>query len=488
MATLTGKLASAKPAAATNVALYRAPIDSSASGVLNMVNDGTSAAVRVGVKKFDLECTVDASTYLLHKGDVITNRTLTFDQNIPTLTDQIDTFTPGQLVTSDDGESSFRWESYYVPPTTDFYVQKIALTTYSLENQTGEFVVGETVSVGGVSAVVYEIIAGSFGGDTIYVGPLTGGSFAEGDTLTGGTSGATADVAIGGIGVARTELVFSDSGSGGTYSLRRTTALTLLLDRTYRFFVEDSSMSGVGFALSTTINGTFGIDETAGTSDDGTEYTTGKTTSGTAGSAGAYVQYDMAQNGGGDATYYYFDTNDGTLGGGEQTFQLSTEYSYSTIYVYDVKGTWTNSSSSITLGQTTFTLTTNAGSKWAYIQDYSGTTLQLTTGDGSADFVATDTFFDVPKDGAASRSTVTISSVDVAATAVPAADWIVYDKSISGDTRLTSLVIGPGQALIVYAATQNIMFDYSGFQDTSSDITLRSFDANAQPGAAASGG
>ena len=485
MATLTGKLASAKPAAATNTALYRAPIDSSASGVLNMVNDGTAAAVRVGVKKYDLAVTLDAATYLLHPGDVITNRTFTFDASIPILTEQTDTFVPGQLITSDDGEKSFRWESYYVPPTTDFYVKKATLTSYTLENQTGDYEVGETINNGsGVTAVIFDIIPGSFGGSTLFLGPLTGGSLSEGDTLTGGTSGAIGDVSVGGIGVARAEFVFSDTGAAGVYSLRRSQNITLLLDRTYRFYVQDATMAGVGFGLSTTINGIYGIDETTGTSDDGQEYTVGKTTSGTAGNAGAYVQYDMAQNGGGTAQYYYYDNNDGTLGGGDQTIQLSVDYSYDTIYVYDVKGNWTNSSDSITLGQTTFTLNSNAGSKWGYIQTVSGASVTLTTGEGSANFVATDTFYDVPKDGTASRSLVTINSVDVAATAVADADWIVYDKSITADTRLTSLVIGPGQALIVYAATQNIMFDFSGFQDTSSDITLRSFDRNATPGGA----
>ena len=46
--------------------------------------------------------------------------------------------------------------------------------------------------------------------------------------------------------------------------------------------------------LSDTVNGEFGPDGD-GTSDDGTEYTTGKTTNGTAGSAGAYVQYDFSR-------------------------------------------------------------------------------------------------------------------------------------------------------------------------------------------------
>ena len=482
MATQTGKLASAKPAATTWTALYRAPIDSSASGVLNMVSDGTAANVRVGVKKYDIAATLDASTYLLHPGDVITNKTLTFDTSIPIITDQQDTFTPGQLITMNDGETTFKWESYYVPPTTDFYVKKESVITLSMENQTSDFTIGETVTggTGNGTAVVVDVIAGSGGGSTLYIGAITGTTFVEGETLTGGSSTATGDIAAGGIGVGRNELIFSDTGASGTYSLRRSNALTLFLDRTYRFFVQDSSMSGVGFALSTTINGTFGIDQTAGTSDDGQEYTTGKTTSGTAGQAGAYIQYDMSQNGGGTATYYYFDTLDGTLGGGDQSLQLSVDYSYDTIYVYDVVGTLVDNSDAITLGQTTFTLTSNAGSKWGYIQDVNGTSAKIITGEGSADFVGSDTFYDVPKIGSASRSLVTISSVDEASNAISSTDQILHDKNVNGDVRLTSLVIGPGQSLLVYAATQNISFDFSGFQDSSSDFTVRSFDANAQ--------
>ena len=244
MATQTGKLASAKPAATTWTALYRAPIDSSASGVLNMVSDGTAANVRVGVKKYDIAATLDASTYLLHPGDVITNKTLTFDTSIPITTEQQDTFTPGQLVTMNDGETTFKWESYYVPPTTDFYVKKESVITLSMENQTSDFTIGETVTggTGGGTATVVDVIAGSGGGSTLYVGTITGTTFVEGETLTGGSSTATGDIAAGGIGVGRNEFLFSDNGAGGTYSLRRSSTLTLFLDRTYKFFVQDLSL------------------------------------------------------------------------------------------------------------------------------------------------------------------------------------------------------------------------------------------------------
>ena len=62
------------------------------------------------------------------------------------------------------------------------------------------------------------------------------------------------------------------------------------------------------------------------TSDDGTEYTTGKTTNGTAGSSGAYVQYDLSArllvylvN-----LYYYEGT--GTAGNSGATMVVQIDY------------------------------------------------------------------------------------------------------------------------------------------------------------------
>ena len=49
--------------------------------------------------------------------------------------------------------------------------------------------------------------------------------------------------------------------------------------------------------------------------DNGTEYTTGKTTNGTAGSSGAYVQYDFSANTNSPTYYYYYDGNTGSAAG-----------------------------------------------------------------------------------------------------------------------------------------------------------------------------
>mgnify|MGYP007000047098 len=71
--------------------------------------------------------------------------------------------------------------------------------------------------------------------------------------------------------------------------------LTVFNDRIYRFDNSDSSMSGLDWSLSSTVNGEWGPDNTAGTEDDGTEYTTGRTVVGTAGNAGtAYIQFDFS--------------------------------------------------------------------------------------------------------------------------------------------------------------------------------------------------
>ena len=52
--------------------LYDAPVDQSASAVLTISNDGTGAAYDVAIKDYDQNLTLDATTYKLHRGDVIT--------------------------------------------------------------------------------------------------------------------------------------------------------------------------------------------------------------------------------------------------------------------------------------------------------------------------------------------------------------------------------------------------------------------------------
>ena len=315
-----GLLGQSKPAGTTNTVLYSAPIDQSASAVLTIANDGTGAAYDVAIKDYDQKLTLDASTYKLHKGDVITGYRFALGTPFPASA----SLAAGTLLTADDKESTAKFESFYIPAFTEIDVRTRAIRIVTVESTSGTFAVGETFSTGtapnATTAVVYGVIAGQ-GSVSIYIGPSTingsGAEFADGDSVSS-TGGATGTISTGGIGTASNE--FTLQTSGGTESMYIDNDvvgsggqdLTIFGDRAYRFDVSDSTMSGRDFKLSTTINGEWGPDGTAGNSDDGAEYTTGKTTNGTAGSSGAYVQYDLSANSSPAASYYFYDGGTGT--------------------------------------------------------------------------------------------------------------------------------------------------------------------------------
>ena len=93
----------------------------------------------------------------------------------------------------------------------------------------------------------------------------------------------------------------------------RQQTLNLLEGFTYKFDQSDSSNSNHPFRFSTTSNGTH-----AG----GSEYTTGVTTSGTPGNAGAYTQIVVALDA---PTLYYYCTNHNYMGGTANTVSETVE-------------------------------------------------------------------------------------------------------------------------------------------------------------------
>ena len=96
------------------------------------------------------------------------------------------------------------------------------------------------------------------------------------------------------------------SSGGNKYAIDGSTQATLTLYKghTYIFDQSDSSNSGHPLRLSTTSNGTHG---------GGSEYTTGVTTSGTPGSAGAFTKIAIATDA--PDTLYYYCTNHSGMGG-----------------------------------------------------------------------------------------------------------------------------------------------------------------------------
>ena len=480
-----GLLGQSKPAAATNTVLYSAPIDQSASAVLTIANDGTASDYDIAIKDCDQELTVDASTYNLHRGDVITGYRFALDT--PFL--QSLGLTQGTTITSADSEKTAVFESFYTPAFTEITVKEVAIRLVTLESTSGTFVVGDTLTKGSggdtTTATVFAVETTEGGNVIVNVGPSTingsGSEFAAGDSVTA-TGGGAGTVSTGGVGSANDEFTFTESG--GTESLFKGVALNVFTDRTYRFNVADSSMSGRDFKLSTITNGEWGPDGTTGTPDDGTEFTTGKTSNGTAGSSGAYVQYDFGADTSTPATLYFYDGGTGTAananyGGDDRTISTTTSTTFESIYVYDLTGTWVNNTDSFTVGATSFTVTgQTASGRWGYVSDYTSTSLKVINGVGSTAFASSDTFLDVPKDNDATQTTVTVSSIASDTTAVAAENWIADSTlSANGVDKITSIVVGPGQVVVVESTTQNNVFSLIGFEDASNEITLRTFGA-----------
>ena len=491
-----GILAKSKPAAGTNTVLYEAPIDASASTVLSVTaQGGSNTTFDVAIKNYDQKLTLDASTYLLHPGDVITGYRFALDTAIPATAG----LSEGTLLTSADAESTARFESFYLPDYTEIDVRVRSIRIVTVESVTGDFTVGETISTGtspnDTVATIYSVQQGS-GNTSIYIGPSTingsGSEFADGDALTA-SGGATGTISTGGIATASSEYTLQTDG--GTERLYIGTDLTVFTDRTYRFDVSDSSMSGRDFKLSTTVNGEWGPDgDFSETADNGDEYTTGKTTNGTAGSAGAYVQYDFSQDSSLTSNLYIYDGGTGTAansnyGGSDRYVSTSNSYEYDEIYVYDVDGTWTNNTDGFEFNGTTYTVESQTSAPYGYVREYTSTSLYVIKGVGSADFAGTDTFQDVPKEGGGDRTLATVSSVAIATTAVEAQEYIRKDNAITANTteEIKSLVIGPGERLVVENAAADCSFCLVGFEDSSTGFTTRTYSATATVGAASGG-
>ena len=493
-----GILAKAKPGAATNTLLYKAPIDASASTVLNVTaQGGSNTSFDVALKNYDQKLTLGASTYKLHTGDVVTNYRYTLNTPLPSSAG----LTPGATITTSDGEGTFKFESFYIPAFTEIDVFARTIIPVTVESTSGTFAVGETFSTGtspnDTTALIYAVAAGS-GNTIVHIGPITvngsGATFAAGDSVAS-TGGASGTISSGGVGTANAEFTMKESG--GTERMYLGVDLTILTDRTYRFDTSDATMSGRDFKLSTTVDGEYGPDlDFSQTSDNGTEYTTGKTTNGTAGNAGAYSQYDFTQDTNLSGNLYIYDGGTGTAananyGGSDRYLTTSDSFTYSQLYIYDKEGTVTAGSSTFLFGGVTYTLSSETTGPYGYIRDYSGTAAYVIKGVGSADFTTSDTFLDVPKLASGTRTECTISAVAVAETAYETQELLRKDNAITANTteEIKSLVIGPGERLIVENNDADCSFVLVGFEDASTGFTTRTYLISAaNQGASGSGG
>ena len=139
----------------------------------------------------------------------------------------------------------------------------------------------------------------------------------SGVNLTGtlGTEVASTDVNVIGTGGFVTKIVtVVSTASGNKYAIDGVQQETLELVEgvTYRFDQANASNDGHPFRFSETSDGSHG---------GGSEYTTGVTTNGTPGMAGAYTQITVAASA---PTLYYYCTNHSAMGGQANTPTAST--------------------------------------------------------------------------------------------------------------------------------------------------------------------
>ena len=298
------------------------------------------------------------------------------------------------------------------------------------------------------------------------------------------------------------------------------TSLSLDVGRTYRFLQSDSSNA----------TNTLRFRTAASTTD----FTTGVTVNGTAGTAGAYTQIVVGNTTTNVEIYAGVNGTVTNFGFATTSIVIVTNPVYNKIFVYDVDGT-------LEVGHS---FATNTGTQdveffypapYGYVHSYSGSTLKVSTGLNSAAWQTSITttitgtsgqktvtvgsvaglapgmsitgtgiaannvivsiagttltlgtantaavsgngtfkflFYDTPRENGSNRNYVTLTTAG-SATDVNSEDYIVYDKSVAGASvdKHTGLVVGPGQSVVVYSSTATVGFVLDGFEDNTGDF------------------
>ena len=175
----------------------------------------------------------------------------------------------------------------------------------NLDTEITAFTVYTNVGDGIIGGLITKTTALSASVGTVAITSTVASSSSTTASTTVGTS------AVGSVEVYQLFAVTVVNDGGNKYFLdgsnQTGSAITLNEGSTYRFDQSHSSNSGHPLRFSTTSNGTHG---------GGSEYTTGVTTAGTPGSAGAYTQITVAV---GAPTLYYYCTNHSGMGGQANT-------------------------------------------------------------------------------------------------------------------------------------------------------------------------
>ena len=150
-----GKLASVKPAATTNTFLYRAPINSAASAVLNVVNQsGSGATYRAALRDYDQVLTLDASSYKYRKGNVVSSYVISLIPGI-----QKNSLTAGSIVATETANGNFRFLDVFIDSSIEEIptkVEPIGQVSFSVSPTGGTLAAGSVLTgAKGLTATVY---------------------------------------------------------------------------------------------------------------------------------------------------------------------------------------------------------------------------------------------------------------------------------------------------------------------------------------------
>ena len=189
-----------------------------------------------------------------------------------------------------------------------------------------------------------------------------------------------------------TKFVLSTTGASATDHIFNQ-ALQLDLNRTYIFDQSNSTNAGNAFR--------FSADDTEGPNGSGTEYTTGVTKVGTAGSAGCTVTIGVTSSTSNLLNVYSEDGVDPSLTTGRGfTVNVSLTPTYTRIYIYNVAGEALAAADTFTVGSTTQTIQASGVSvgSYGYVHGYDPATnhLKVSIDRNSAAFSVGDTFYESP--------------------------------------------------------------------------------------------
>jgi hypothetical protein len=402
-------------------------------------------------------------------------------------------------------------------PSNPFYIVNAA-APYSAGNQvsgvTGQGSVSGNVvwNTTGVAAGTYYYISSN---SDLYYGQIIVQTAPTTPTITSGSVSArvtTNAVAFS----SQSEFVY-DLTNTGVYKWS-STSLELNSGRSYRFTQTDTSNTAHPLRFSDSMSGS-------------PLYTSGVTTTGTPGSAGSYTQIDLS--GSSLTTIYTLSTTTGEVSYGSQ-FSINSDPNYTEIFVYEVSAL-PNALDTFTSGKTTSvtqTISYVSPAPFGYVQDFTGTSLKVSLPSTSSSFATVSTaitgsngantltvasatglalgmavsgtnvgtnavitdisgltitvsvanssavsttgtfnhrFYDTPLIAAGTRSFAQGSSY----ADINVADYILYDKAITANAldKTTSIVVGPGQSLMVYSTLATVAYTVNGFEDSTTDWT-----------------